>query len=105
MLEYACGDCHSAARASFACALFYEAKGEESMSLPLLYAAADLDCGTESYMISLARVHLQQLRRRLAAQGVMPHVTAGPLTDTILSKRLNASNVRGTVVSPLSQSC
>lgn len=63
VLEGACGDCHSAARASFACALYYEARGQvEGMALPLLKAVADLDCGGDTYLRSLASLHLQQWR-------------------------------------------
>ncbi len=64
VLDCACGDCHSAARASFACALYFEARGQvEGMALPLLQAVADLDCGGDTYLRSLAFIHLQQLRQ------------------------------------------
>lgn len=64
VLDCACGDFHSAARASFACALYFEARGQvERMALPLLQAVADLDCGGDTYLRSLAFIHLQQLRQ------------------------------------------
>ena len=111
VLACTCGDCHSAARASFACALFFEAKGEENMALPMLYAAADVGNGQgggDTYMLSLARLHLRQLQRRLAAQEASPYVNPGPLTEILSPRRLNASThnrARGKIVSPLSQSC
>jgi hypothetical protein len=109
VLACTCGDCHSAARASFACALFFEAKGEENMALPMLYAAADVENGQgggDTYMLSLARLHLRQLQRRLAAQEARPYVNPGPLTEILSPRRLNANNrARGKMVSPLSQSC
>jgi len=68
VLDHASGDCHSAARASFACALFFEAKGEreaEMMALPLLSAVASVDCGGDTYLRSLARIHLCHVRQGL----------------------------------------
>jgi len=69
VLDHASGDCHSAARASFACALFFEAKGEreaEMLALPLLSAVASVDCGGDTYLRSLARIHLHHVRQGLS---------------------------------------
>jgi hypothetical protein len=107
VLEGACGDRHSAARASFASALYFEARGEGHLAVPLLTAVAELDGDGDLYLYSLARAHLGRLRRRFAARGVAMRVPRGPLTQALSPKRLNSpySYSRSGVVAPLSQSC
>jgi len=68
VFDCACGDPHSAARASFACALFFEAHGTraaEKMSLPLLHAVATVHCGGDTYLQSLARIHMRHVQDSL----------------------------------------
>ena len=79
ILACANGDRHSSHRASFACAIFFEAQQDEDIALPLLYKAAGLDSSHPSnpppippYLTRLARVHLRQLQRRLMVQGPLP---------------------------------
>lgn len=56
MLDAAGGDRHSAARASFAAALYHEARGEGDLAQPLLAAVARLD--VDGDLSGLARCHL-----------------------------------------------
>lgn len=88
VLDHASDDCHSAARASFACALYFEARGRgreaETMALPLLSAVASVDCGGDTYLRSLARIHMHHVR-----QGLMRDA---PLQQ---NKRMNHRKVNG----------
>lgn len=88
VLDHASDDCHSAARASFACALYFEARGRgretETMALPLLSAVASVDCGGDTYLRSLARIHMHHVR-----QGLMRDA---PLQQ---NKRTNHRKVNG----------
>ncbi len=104
-MEGACGDRHSAARASFASALYFEARGDSHLALPLLRAVAKLDEDSDIYLYSLAKAHLGRLLQRMAAQGATPRVEPGPLTQALSPKRLNGPYARAGVVAPLSQSC
>lgn len=108
-LEGAGGDRHSAARASFAAALFFEARGEGTLAQTLLAAVARLDGDGDLYLYGLARSHLGRMRRRMAAQGAAARrvVKAGPLVQALSPKRLNSPYAGSGVgmVPPLSQSC
>jgi hypothetical protein len=66
VLEGACGDRHSTARASLASALYFEARGEDHLALPLLTAVAGLGGdGGSDFLRGLARSHLVVLDARL----------------------------------------
>lgn len=105
VLEGACGDRHSAARASFASALYFEARGDGNLAVPLLRAVAELDGDGDLYLYALAKAHLGRMLRRLAAQGATARVHPGPLTQALSPKRLNSPYLSSGVVAPLSQSC
>ncbi len=69
MLAGASGDRHSTARASFASALYFEARGEGHLALPLLQAVAGLDSeGGSDFLRGLARCHVRVLEARLRQQ-------------------------------------
>lgn len=70
VLSSALCDCHAAQRASFAAALYHEARGEDDRALHLLVAVAGGASDGDVYMQELARCHLRVLRKRMAAMAV-----------------------------------
>ncbi len=70
VLASSLADCHASQRASFAAALYHEARGEDDQALPLLVAVAGMAADGDVYMRELARCHLRVLRRRVAAKAV-----------------------------------
>ncbi|EKU22217.1 hypothetical protein NGA_0203900 [Nannochloropsis gaditana CCMP526] len=99
VFDCACGDPHSAARASFACALFFEAHGTraaEKMSLPLLHAVATVHCGGDTYLQSLARIHMRHVQDSL--HSIHAHAQDGRRTP--LSCGFPSSSTASTVSSP-----
>lgn len=65
-LEAAAGDRYATARASFAAALYFEARGDGHCALPLLRAVAKLDGDAgDGALRGLARCHLRVLEARL----------------------------------------
>ena len=63
VLDCACGDSHSAARASFACALYFEGRGDKATAFALLEAVVEVENAGDTYLHNLGRVHLSELRR------------------------------------------
>lgn len=63
VLDCACGDSHSAARASFACALYFEGRGDKATAFALLKAVVEVENAGDTYLHNLGRVHLSELRR------------------------------------------
>lgn len=72
VLEAAAGDRYATARASFAAALYFEARGDGPLALPLLRAVAALDGDAygDGALRGLARCHLRVLEARLVAAAV-----------------------------------
>ena len=71
VLDSSYGDCHAVARVSFACSLYYEARGDESKALELLSnVAAEARDEGDAYMRDLARCHQRVLMKRVAATAV-----------------------------------
>lgn len=101
VLQCANGDIHATARATFACALYYEARGEEITALPLLSALTAVEKNPlEGDIYALAACHLRGLRHRLAIEaGISRIVTHNPFTE------ISGRRFRGLVTAPLSNSC
>ncbi|KAM3572391.1 hypothetical protein VYU27_005609 [Nannochloropsis oceanica] len=76
VLECAGCDCHASQRAAFACALYFEARGEEEEALRLLQQVTAREEDGDVYMRELAHCHWRVLSKRIRAKGV-PRVKVG----------------------------
>ena len=105
VLDCACGDCHSAARASFACALYFEGRGDKAKAFALLKAVVEIDSAGDTYLRNLGRVHLSELRRGMLHKELSTTTTgtaAAPAAGTSFMDSLDSPPTTPTKSSPIS---